>query len=58
MVVVVIGMNLAVVMDMAVDDVGDFFLVVLAKVPCGGLAGDHALVYLFLFFIFFRKLRV
>ena len=51
-------MNLAVVMDMAVDDVGDFFLVVLAKVPCGGLAGDHALVYLFLFFIFFRKLRV
>ena len=38
--------------------VGDFFLVVLAKVPRGGLAGDHALVYLFLFFIFFRKLRV
>ena len=42
-----------VVMDMAIDDVGDFFLVVLAKVPRGGLAGDHALVYLFLFFYFF-----
>ena len=53
MVVVVIGMELAVVMDMAIDDVRDFFLVVLAKVPRGGLAGDHALVYFFLFFYFF-----
>ena len=52
-VVVVIGMELAVVMDMAIDDVRDFFLVVLAKVPRGGLAGDHALVYFFLFFYFF-----
>lgn len=53
--VVAISVDLVVVMDMAVDDIGDFFLVVLAKVGGGGPAGDHALVFLF---FFSRKLRV
>lgn len=50
-----ISVDLVVVMDMAVNDIGDFFLVALVKVGGGEPAGDHALVFLF---FFFRKLRV